>query len=515
MVKIVLRNYIHEQRTLWSMDMVLDIAKTYSKMNDFKKNEPRAYNAARRNGWIEEVRKLMTNAYEDWSDLEKIYKEALKYETLKDFREKSPKAYSAAKNKDILDDLKQQLKPTPSSKPTLTPEDVAKEASKYTTKKEFRSQSPLAYRWAIEYGLFGTSIHHLGQKQNRKPSGYWDYEKLKAEAFKYKTKKEFSEKNKGAVSTAKKMGIWDEITSHMVNLGNLSKRAVYAWEFPDKSVYVGLTYNLEMRGLQHLDEEGKTQVSKHIKLTKTVPLFKLLSDYVPPQEAQNLESCSIEEYKNNGWKILNKAKAGGLGTCRRKWTDEEIFKVAKKFDNVSDFKKFAHSAYVSAQKYGIFDEVTKDMKRFRETFTDDEIRNVASKYKRKDLFKKNEPKIVQAARARGIYDDLVKNMEKSPHDTSDYIPPTKDEVLSIAKQFNSMKSFREQHPDLYGFAYKNDLLHQIRDFYGKTFTKWDFEKLKDVSKNYTSRFDFQKGNASAYQSARRQGFLDILFPKQD
>jgi predicted GIY-YIG superfamily endonuclease len=362
-IKLILRMYLQEQRIKWDLNMVLDLARTYTKMNDFKQNEPRAYGAARKNGWLDDVRELMVPAYEDWSDVEKIYQEASKYETLNDFRNMSPKAYASAKYKNIIDNLKLFLKPTPSNKPSMSPEEVTQESKKYLTKKEFRTQSPLAYRLAIKYNLFGKTITHLGDKQIRKESGYWTYEKLKAEAFKYKSKKEFSEKNSGAVSTAKKMGIWDEITSHMETLGSLYERAVYAWEFPDKSVYVGLTFNLSLRASQHLDEEGKTQVSKYIKQTKLVPVFVLVSDFVDQKDAQNLENCTIEEYKTKGWNILNKVKAGGLGSCRRKWTYDTLKDEASKYDNVADFKKYSYSAYVSAQKYGFFKELTKDMTR--------------------------------------------------------------------------------------------------------------------------------------------------------
>jgi hypothetical protein len=101
------------------------------------------------------------------------------------------------------------------------------------------------------------------------------------------------------------------------------------------------------------------------------------------------------------------------------------------------------------------------------TYSDEEIRNVASKYERKDLFLKNEPSIVQAARIRGMYDELVSNMEKNKYDTTQYVPPSENKVLSTAKQFTSVSSFRKSHPSFYNFAYKNNLLPIIKDFYKK------------------------------------------------
>ena len=60
----------------------------------------------------------------------------------------------------------------------LDKEDLRKEALKYTTRKDFRTKSPLAYRWALKYDLFGDTITHLGPKLDRKPSGYWTKEKV-------------------------------------------------------------------------------------------------------------------------------------------------------------------------------------------------------------------------------------------------------------------------------------------------------------------------------------------------
>lgn len=515
LIKKIILEFVSEERIFWTKEMVLNLAKNYSKMNDFKRNEPKAYNAARKYNWISDIKQFMIPAYEDWSDVKKIYQEASKYETLKDFREQSPKAYASANYRGILDDLKKHLKPTPFSVPTLTPHDVEQESLKYDNRKDFRTKSPLAYRWAIKYKLFGNTINHLGNLKDRKPAGYWDYEKLKDESLKYKTKKEFSEKNKAAVSSAKSMGIWDEITAHMEPIGNLINRAVYAWEFPDKSVYIGLTFNLKMRGLQHLDEEGKTQVSKHIRETKTTPIFKLISNYVPAVEAQDLESCSIEDYKVNGWKILNIKKAGGLGSCKRTWTYDNLKQEANKYDNVGDFKNKSHSAYVSAQKYGYFDELTKHMSRKTKTYNEYEIKNVASKYSNFTDFYNNEKSIYHAARKLGIIDDITKNMKRSLRDTS--IPKfnNPEEIRKEFVKYKSLGELRKDNVSLYNAIRKFDMLDEVRSYFNiKPKIDWTLDLLKSISSQYKNKGQLQKYNPAAYQQARKKNYLDILFPKQ-
>ena len=54
-IRLILNQFVNEiqiseQRIKWDLDMVLNIASKYSKMNDFKKNEPKAYSQSKRKG---------------------------------------------------------------------------------------------------------------------------------------------------------------------------------------------------------------------------------------------------------------------------------------------------------------------------------------------------------------------------------------------------------------------------------------------------------------------------------
>ena len=55
-------------------------------------------------------------------------------------------------------------------------------------------------------------------------------------------------------------------------------RCIYAVEFPDNSVYIGLTYNFENRKKQHLTN-SKSTVYKKVKDYPN-PLFKKLTEYI-------------------------------------------------------------------------------------------------------------------------------------------------------------------------------------------------------------------------------------------
>ena len=98
-------------------------------------------------------------------------------------------------------------------------------------------------------------------------------------ALKYKTKKEFSEKDKTAYKMAHKRGWIDEICIHMEILGNKYNRCIYSYEFPDNCVYVGLTCNIDERDRQRKLNKHD-QVTKHINETGLIPI-KLSITQVP------------------------------------------------------------------------------------------------------------------------------------------------------------------------------------------------------------------------------------------
>ena len=99
----------------------------------------------------------------------------------------------------------------------------------------------------------------------------------------------------------------DEICSHMKSLGNKYNRCIYAFEFPDNSVYIGLTYNINIRKNSHYSRNN-SQVYKHIHENNLQPELKQLTDYIDKDLASKKEGEFVEQYRNSGWNILNKVK---------------------------------------------------------------------------------------------------------------------------------------------------------------------------------------------------------------
>ena len=126
-----------------------------------------------------------------------------------------------------------------------TKERCKNEALKYKYRSEFYKNQSAAYLKSLHNGWLDEICLHM--IEIRKPHNYWTKERCKEEALKYKYKSEFQKKSATAYILCRRNNWLDEFCSHMELLGDLYNRCIYAYEFSDKCVYIGLTFNLKKR----------------------------------------------------------------------------------------------------------------------------------------------------------------------------------------------------------------------------------------------------------------------------
>ncbi len=299
-----------------------------------------------------------------------------------------------------------------------TIEKVLELASKYETIKDFRLNHKDAYRIAVHHGW----LDELRKILKSGKGEWWTLDKVKQRASKYNTLQDFYTKDKSAYYAAMRNKWMEEIDSDLERLGNLYNRAVYVLEFPDNSVYVGLTLNLKNRERQHVSDEGYTAVSNYIKKTGLKPIFKIISDnYIASEDAVKLEGCTVAQYSLDGWNILNKSKTGALGACERIYTLDRIKDVASKFNTVGEFKKNATPYYRAALRNGWFDELTNNMDRsVRKKITKDQVKDVAQKYTTLADFEREQPSYYSAAK-RNQWTDVISHLKRKQKKRGDTI----------------------------------------------------------------------------------------------
>lgn len=231
------------------------------------------------------------------------------------------------------------------------------EASKYKTRNEFAKRSRNAYQASIKNGWLDEISSHMVSPYKL---SYWTKETCREEALKYKTRRQFMLNSRVAYNKSIKNGWLNEICSHMKTDGNKYKRCIYAIEFPDNKVYIGLTYNINRRLYQHLSDVNST-VFKYKKISGLDPIIRQLSDYIDVDDASKLESDKLSEYLKNGWISLNMAKCGSVGGKFIKWTKENCSSEALRYNTRNEFKKGSPLAYHAARRNKWMDEICSHM----------------------------------------------------------------------------------------------------------------------------------------------------------
>ena len=190
---------------------------------------------------------------------------------------------------------------------------------------------------------------------------YWNKNTCHEESLKYSTRRQFMLNSKVAYNKSLKNGWLDEICSHMKTSGHKYKRCIYAVEFPDNRVYIGLTYDIDIRFQKHLIDPHSS-VFKYKKLTGLIPVINKLTDYIDVDDASRLESIKRDEYEGNGWTILNISKCGNVGGKFIKWSKELCQREALKYKTRNEFKLGSPLAYSASRRGEWMDEICSHMR---------------------------------------------------------------------------------------------------------------------------------------------------------
>jgi hypothetical protein len=264
------------------------------------------------------------------------------------------------------------------------------EALKYDTRNEFRRGSITAYNKALKNNWSDELCRHMKRVIN--PPNYWMLDRCHIEALKYQTKREFIENCSSAYNAARKNGWLDKICSHMITSRSHKKRYLYAFEFINNHVYVGLTYSVIKRSNIHLGliKSANSTVSEYIKETKLTPILKILIDIpIEESDAAIKEVFFIGEYEKNKWILLNKIKGGGLGGNIVKWNIVNLMEEALKYNTRGEFQKKSCGAYNAARRNNCLNEVCSHMIEVIKPlyyWTYENCKNEALKYNKRNDF---------------------------------------------------------------------------------------------------------------------------------
>lgn len=94
---------------------------------------------------------------------------------------------------------------------------------------------------------------------------------------------------------------------------------------------------------------------------------------------------------------------------------------------------------------------------------------------------------------------------------------TKERIIEVAKNYDSLSKFNVNHRQAYNYAKKDGYLYELFKKRKKKPTKpisktmWTLESLKEFVKDCRFRSDLLKKNSAAYSYASKHKLIDILF----
>ncbi|URQ03382.1 hypothetical protein PVA23_5 [Vibrio phage PVA23] len=338
----------------------------------------------------------------------------------------------------------------------------------------------------------------------------WTPERLKEDALKYKTRTEWCKNSSGAYCAASKRGLLDECCSHMhSSIKNAFSRCIYRI-YADNEIYIGLTYDTKQRFSSHRKHTPQIidLIERHgIENVK----FEQLTDYMDQELAQLSEKEHIEQYRNGGWVILNRLKAGGLGGSILKWTLERLKEDALKYKTKSEWGRNSSGAYSTAHKRGLMNECCAHMIEGNSPvgyWTLERLKEDALKYKTKSEWRKNSSGAYITAYNKGLLDECCAHMTSIKNPVGYW---TLERLKEDALKYKTKSEWQKMSSGAYSTAHKRGLMNECcahMTLIQRPKGYWTLERLKEDALKYKTKSEWRKNSSGAYIAAYRQDLLN-------
>ncbi|WP_367971659.1 GIY-YIG nuclease family protein [Vibrio scophthalmi] len=439
--------------------------------------------------------------------LSAVREEALKYKQRSKFKQGSGGAFSAARRNGWLEDVCSHMEYTKKQSGYWTFARALEVAKKCKTPSEFQygTGNKGAYGAAQKNGWLPRMYAHI--EEVRKPKGFWTEERVRQEALKYKSRMEFEKNCSSAYGYALRHKLMDDICSHMEHIGNRAKRCIYAiFSVERNEAYVGLTFSFQKRMLEHKNGYGHS--TKEL-VTYPDTKYEKLTKYIDASLAAQLESEYVQKYRDKGFKLLNNESALGALGGKEPWTFKRVKHEARKYTSRIDFKNAPNSAYRIACEKGWLEEATSHMSE-KVCWTYEHVEQEAAKYKtRKEFIQGNNSAYVVACR-EGWTDKVCAHMERLSTPNGYW---TLERCKSESKKYKTRGEFKKHSPLAMRAAYRNGWINEVcyhMDMRKKQNGFWDKEACEVEALKYTTRSDFSKGASGAYDSAKKNKWLEDI-----
>lgn len=514
-------------RGFWkNKDNVLQECHKYNTMKDFRAFSYAAYNSAKENGWLEEMTwlekdKQMPPGY--WQSKNNVFTESHKYISTIDFMRGSIGAYNSARRNGWLDEMKWLIRRHKKRGFWDVKENVFAEAIKYKYKSDFARLGSSAYTSALKHHWL-EEMHWFQHKSVvRAPKGpihcIYVYED-ETNKFAYV----------GATNDIKRRDIehrrehTDPVFKHFNSIGVeipqckilMERLTIEERQREERkhSLYYRDVLNYKLLNDPNRTGESVGSIgSLAWKWTKT-NVIKEAEKYETPKEF--LENAAGAYDAALKYKMMNEETFPWFYSKKRPqgWWNikEHVFLESKKYKTWNEFFWNCPAAYNAAKKLKCEDEMTwltRDQAPQGYYQKEQNVIEESRKYTSRKAFHDG---------CHAAYDYAKKNnlWEKMPWITMSVKENgfwTKERVFNKSKQYVTRSQFKSQASTAYGKAVKYKWIDEMTWLVSETVPRGFWQDKDNVMKEghkYNSRNEFRWGNPSAYRAAIDNRWIDEM-----
>ena len=385
-------------------------AMRFDSRTNFFRGDQLAYQMSRKNGWLDEWfgdKKVRQSSF----TREVCYALAKKCKSRNEFHDLSYQGYTISLRNGWINDYIWFI-----DKPRVLDKETCRaSALRFKSRGEFRFGDSAAYYKSLNKGWIKDYTWFLSKfdAKSRAKRKYSD-EEIEARARKFTRMIDFERKDNAAYNIAWKRHLLKKFNWLKYNVEAASRNytdCVYAYEFKrTKTAYIGRTISPKDRDRDH--REPGDSVYEYAKTHRVnVPPMKIIAKDFYANEGGQKECYFMEEYRKNGWKLLNKCKGGSLGTIGSgRLTKKFCISIAHKVKYIQDLVTGYPSVYSKLRQTRWLKECTwLEYKRAKKgTYTKPQkemLAEIASRFKTRREFSNGASQAYRAAMKTGWIDE--------------------------------------------------------------------------------------------------------------
>ncbi len=402
--------YLHKPHNYWTKDLLAAEAAKYTTIKDFRKNSPGAYQTADNKGLLPVVGshlKRVKRPNGSWTP-KTVLEEAKKEKTLQDFRKNNPSAYDAARKLKMTAKLREILSFKYQPAGYWNYQRVVSEAKKYSFRSDFEKGSAAAYQKASRMKWLAKVCQHMKRRGNRNYRAIYVIEFSDRSAYVGLTHDydERIERHRRERSIAgKKM--------QSVNFKIIRDDV---WLPKEQAAEKELAYieRYAARGWRILNIKPAGSLGGNVEKWTKNACRNEIANCKTLKELRTRAPGAYNRCLKKGWLS---SLAGHLPLSMAKhgyWTKSRIRETAKPFQQRAQFKEAYPSAYAAARRKGILDNVCAHMQspmRPSGYWAEENIFRAAKSFTTRSEFKKYHSRAVAKARELGIIDKVCAHMK--------------------------------------------------------------------------------------------------------